>query len=132
MIVVLGGDGTYLSIARLMRERSVPILGVNMGQLGFLTEVRKEETIPVLNEILKSKRLVISERTMLEVKLIRKGKTIHNGLIVNDAVISKGAIARIIELQNWNQWLDQFDSPILIVSTPTDPRRTPGSGWADC
>jgi len=120
-IIVFGGDGTYLSAARLMKERSIPILGVNMGTLGFLTEVRKEEIYDALNTILKQKKIICSERVMLDVSVIRKGKTILNDLVVNDAVISKGAIARIIgiKINVDGEWANTVRADGMIVSTPT-------------
>jgi len=63
LILVIGGDGTYLSIAHLMRQRSIPILGINMGQLGFLTEIKKEESFEVLDYILKCKKYLIFNLT---------------------------------------------------------------------
>lgn len=120
-IVVLGGDGTYLSAARLMKDKSLPILGVNMGTLGFLTEVRKEEVFDTLNKILGGGKLSISERTMLEVSVVRNGKTILKDLVVNDAVVSKGAIARIVGIKiNVNgEWANTVRADGVIVSTPT-------------
>jgi NAD+ kinase len=122
LIVVLGGDGTYLSIARLMKNRSVPVMGVNMGTLGFLTEIKKDEALETLKGILENKKTPkISERVLLEVTLKRDKKTIFQGPVVNDAVISKGAIARIIGME-----ISLGDKPIytvradgIIVSTPT-------------
>lgn len=121
LIVVLGGDGTFLSIARLIRKESIPILGVNLGQLGFLTEFRKEEAISTLDAILHGAPPLISERALLDVTLIRDEKIIHSGPVVNDAVISKGAIARIIgmEVSVNNQWVHTFRADGVIVSTPT-------------
>lgn len=121
LIVVLGGDGTYLSIARLMRERSVPVLGVNMGQLGFLTEVKKSEAASTLDAILQGTKLTVSERTLLAVAVIRQGEQIFEGMVVNDAVISKGAIARIIGLDVHidGVWAHSVRADGLIVSTPT-------------
>jgi NAD+ kinase len=120
-IIVLGGDGTYLSAARLMRERSLPILGINMGTLGFLTEVRKEEVHDVLNRILTTGKFHVSERVMLEVNVIRKGKVILNDLVVNDAVVSKGAIARIIgvKIDVNGEWANTVRADGMIISTPT-------------
>jgi NAD+ kinase len=120
-ILVFGGDGTYLSAARLMKEKSIPILGVNMGTLGFLTEVRKEEIFDSLNEILKGGKVSISERTMLEVSVVRNKKVILKDLVVNDAVVSKGAIARIIgvKIQVDGEWANTVRADGLIVSTPT-------------
>jgi len=120
-IIVLGGDGTYLSIARLMRSRSVPVMGVNLGQLGFLTEVKKEEALPTLERFYKGEKAQISERSLLEVTLIRKGKTVFQGPVVNDAVIAKGAIARIIGIQVRvdGALINTIRADGIIVSTPT-------------
>jgi NAD+ kinase len=121
LIVVLGGDGTYLSIARLMKNRSVPVMGINMGQLGFLTEIKREEALGALQSIFDGVLPVINERALLEVTLIRKNKVIFQGPVVNDAVISKGAIARIIGMQVWvnDQWVHNVRADGLIVSTTT-------------
>ena len=121
LIVVLGGDGTFLSIARLMKNRSVPVLGVNMGQLGFLTEIKREEAIETLSQIIEGIPPLISERSLLEVKLQRKNRVIFQGPVVNDAVISKGAIARIIGMEVWvnDNWVHQVKADGLIVSTTT-------------
>ncbi|MBI2607070.1 MAG: NAD(+)/NADH kinase [Deltaproteobacteria bacterium] len=98
LIVVFGGDGTFISIARLMAERSVPILGVNMGQLGFLTEFKKTEVHGGLEAALAGK-LQTSERMMLECTLRRGDRTIVQIPVVNDVVITKGEIARIFDLE---------------------------------
>jgi NAD+ kinase len=121
LIIVLGGDGTYLSIARLMKKRSVPVMGINMGQLGFLTEIKQSEAFETVNEILDGAPTVMSERALLEVTLQRGGKTIFQGPVVNDAVISKGAIARIIGMEiNINgQKVNFVRADGIIVSTPT-------------
>jgi NAD+ kinase len=121
LIIVLGGDGTYLSAARLMTQKSIPILGVNMGTLGFLTEVRKDEMHDVINRILLTGKLSLSERVMLEAKVIRKGKVIFQDLVVNDAVVSKGAIARIIgvKIDVNGEWANTVRADGMIISTPT-------------
>jgi len=121
LILVLGGDGTFLSIARLMKNRSVPVMGINMGQLGFLTEIKKEEALASLAEILAGKKPLISERALLEVTLCRKNRVIFQGPVVNDAVISKGAIARIIGMQVAvnGQWVHDVRADGIIVATPT-------------
>jgi NAD+ kinase len=121
LIVVLGGDGTYLSIARLMRDRSVPVLGVNMGQLGFLTEVKRSEALQTLSDILGGKPPAISERSLFEVTLARKDRVVFQGPVVNDAVISKGAIARIIgmEVAVNGRWVHSARADGMILSTPT-------------
>ena len=121
LMIVFGGDGTYLSAARLMKEKSIPVLGVNMGTLGFLTEIRKEEVYDAINIILKQKKIQYSERVMLEVSVIRKGKTILKDLVVNDAVVSKGAIARIIgiKINIDGEYANTVRADGMIVSTPT-------------
>lgn len=121
LIVVLGGDGTFLSVARLMKRRSVPVLGVNMGQLGFLTEIKRDEIVQTLTEILRGKRPRTSERALLEVTVRRRRRTIFQGPVVNDAVVSKGAIARIIGIQVAvdGKWANHVRADGIIVSTPT-------------
>jgi NAD+ kinase len=121
LIIVLGGDGTFLSIARQMRTRTVPVLGVNMGQLGFLTEIKQSEALDTLTHILDGKPVPISQRALLEVTLHRKGKVVFQGPVVNDAVVSKGAIARIIGMQILinGQLVNTVRADGIIVSTPT-------------
>lgn len=121
LIAVLGGDGTFLSIARLMRRRSVPVMGINMGQLGFLTEIKRSEAMSSLRDLIDGVPPVISERALLEVTLKRRNKVIFQGPVVNDAVISKGAIARIIGLQVAvnGRWVHNVRADGIIVSTPT-------------
>lgn len=121
LILVLGGDGTFLSIARLMKAKSVPVMGINMGQLGFLTEIKKSEAIQSLAAILAGKPAQVHERALFEVSLKRNGRVVFQGPVVNDAVISKGAIARIIEMQiNVNgKWVQNVRADGIIVSTPT-------------
>jgi NAD+ kinase len=121
LIIVLGGDGTFLSIARLMRNRSIPVMGINMGQLGFLTEIKRDEAIRTLTDMIEGVPPLIHERALLEVTLKRKNKIIFQGPVVNDAVISKGAIARIIGMKVWvnNQWVHNVRADGIIVSTTT-------------
>lgn len=121
LIAVLGGDGTFLSVARLMRTKSIPVVGINMGQLGFLTEIKRSEAIEVLGHIMGGKIPSISERALLEVTLRRRDKVIFQGPVVNDAVVSKGAIARIIGLQIAvnGKWVNHIRADGIIVSTPT-------------
>lgn len=121
LIAVIGGDGTFLSIARLMRKHEVPIIGINMGHLGFLTEFKKEEAEVALRELIKGKSFPMQNRALFEVTVKRKNKTIFQGPVVNDAVISKGAIARIIGLEIGinGKWVHNLRADGIIVSTPT-------------
>jgi NAD+ kinase len=120
-IVVLGGDGTYLSIARLMNRKSVPVMGINMGQLGFLTEFKRSEAHETFSELLVAKKTLISTRALLEVTVTRKNKKIFHGTVVNDAVISKGAIARIlgVEIRVDGCFVNTVRADGMIISTPT-------------
>jgi NAD+ kinase len=104
-----------------MKNRSVPVMGVNMGQLGFLTEIKRTEAIETLGHLMAGKAPLISERALLEVTVTRKKKIVFQGPVVNDAVISKGAIARIIGLQVGvnGKWVHNVRADGIIVSTPT-------------
>lgn len=98
MVIVFGGDGTFLSIARQMIWKSVPILGVNLGKLGFLTEVKVDEVYATLETVLKGK-YVVQERSMLEACVKRGGRELFCLPVLNDVVITKSAIARVIDFQ---------------------------------
>jgi NAD+ kinase len=120
MIVVLGGDGTLLSVARQVWNKNIPILGVNLGGLGFLTEITLDELYPVLEKVLRND-FEINEREVLNAGVIRNGKRIAEFIVLNDAVINKGALARIIDLETTinGEYLSTFRSDGLIISTPT-------------
>ena len=120
LVVVLGGDGTLISVARLMSGKDVPILGVNLGSLGFLTETTVDEMYPRLEKCLEGNPRV-SERMMLEVTVNRCGQVIEKTHVLNDVVINKGALARIVDLETKVNrfFLTTFKADGLIVSTPT-------------
>lgn len=119
LIVVLGGDGTLLSIAR-RTKREVPILGVNMGELGFLTEVTEAEAIETLKRVLDG-RFVTDKRLTLSARLIRRGHTLERVRALNDVVISNGARARIIRFAVAVDALPltSYKADGVIVATPT-------------
>src|SRR5687767_5911758 len=120
LIVVLGGDGTMISAARLTGERETLVLGINYGSLGYLTEFRIEEMFPALEEILAG-NYEVDPRVMLEVEHWRGDKRLDTGRVLNDVVINKAALARIIEIEvSLNQlYVNSFRADGLIVSTPT-------------
>jgi NAD+ kinase len=98
MLVVLGGDGTILRVARELTDSETPILGVNLGGLGFLTSVRADEMTKSVNEILRGD-YQISERQTIQTRLLRAGKLLETHRALNDAVISRGAFSRVVRLQ---------------------------------
>ena len=120
MVVVLGGDGTLISVVRLMGDRQVPILGVNLGSLGFLTEITLDDLCTSLDRCLNGDYRV-SERMMLRATVIRDGVELEDKHVLNDVVINKGVLARIIDLETTvnNDYLTTFKVDGLIISTPT-------------
>jgi NAD+ kinase len=120
LVVVLGGDGTLLAVARELPD-GVPILGVNLGNLGFLTEINRGELYPSLVNVLEG-RFRIERRTLLDVELERAtGEMLSTFRVLNDAVITKSALARIIELtvQVDGHLVARYRSDGVILATPT-------------
>ena len=120
VLLILGGDGTMLNAARLAGERGIPILGVNMGGLGFLTEVHLENLYPSRERVF-ANDFVLDERLMLRTHVHRHGETVAQGAVLNDVVVSKGTLARMIELKIaiQGQFVTNLRGDGLIVSTPT-------------
>ena len=120
MLVVLGGDGTMLAAARLVEGRPIPILGVNAGGLGFLTAVTREEAFTALERVF-SKSFSEEERLMLRARVIRRGEEVMGASALNDAVISKGALSHMVQLEISinGQFVTRLRGDGLIVSTPT-------------
>lgn len=120
MVVVLGGDGTMLNVARLVCERGIPILGVNLGGLGFITEVQMSELYEEMDKVF-SGECLCEERMMLTALIHRHGEKIAEYTVLNDVVINKGALARIIDLETFinKAYVTTFKADGLIVSTPT-------------
>lgn len=120
LMIVLGGDGTMLSVARLLAGTEVPIVGINLGTLGFITEINRTETYDVLSRVLDN-QCKIETRVMLKATVKRSGKNVANYTGLNDVVINKGALARIFDTETLidGQYLNTFRADGLIVSTPT-------------
>src|SRR6266568_37387 len=120
LLLVLGGDGTMLAAARLAAPRRIPILPINMGSLGFLTSFTLEELHPALDDTLEG-RFSLSERVMISVELERAGKVIDTQRVLNDVVINKGALARMIELELAidGDFVCRYRADGLIVASPT-------------
>jgi NAD+ kinase len=119
-LIVLGGDGTLLSAVRDMAGKNVPILGVNLGGLGFLTEITLEELYPVLGQVLEGK-MEIESRMKLKAQVIRGGELIGEYTVLNDAVITKSVLARIINIKSSinGAYVTTYRGDGVIISTPT-------------
>jgi NAD+ kinase len=119
LIVVLGGDGTLLSIARHTRAR-VPILGVNLGELGFLTEVVEDEAMPMLARVIAG-RYGLDRRMTLSARLVRGRQVLGRFRAVNDVVLTNGALARIVQFSVTVDDLPftTYRADGMIVATPT-------------
>jgi NAD+ kinase len=119
-VVVLGGDGTFLSVARLVGNLPVPLLGINVGGMGFLTEVSLRDRYVLLEEIL-ARRYEVEERMRLRATLKRGGETVADITVLNDVVINKAALARIVDLEVSidGRYFTTYRADGLIVSTPT-------------
>lgn len=120
LIVVLGGDGTLISVARKVGDLRTPILGVNLGSLGFLTEITLQEIFPVLEQVVRGD-FTVSSRMMLDAVVRREGREVGRYRVLNDVVINKGALARIIDMEASvdDVYLTTFKADGLIISTPT-------------
>jgi NAD+ kinase len=120
LMLVLGGDGTMIATARMIADQEVPVLGVNYGGLGYLAEFRIEELYSALESILAG-NYRLDKRVMLAVELIRGGVSLTTNRVLNDVVINKSALARIIEIEALfnSQFVNSFRADGLIVSTPT-------------
>ncbi|MCI0404032.1 MAG: NAD(+)/NADH kinase [Acidobacteria bacterium] len=120
LLVVLGGDGTLLATARLLGDREVPILAVNLGSLGFLTDITLEEMLPVLENVLAGQhRLEVRRRLAAEVE--RGGKVVARYQALNDVVLHKSALARILDFDVSidSGFVSRIRADGLIVATPT-------------
>jgi len=120
LIVVLGGDGTLLATARALNRKPVPLLAVNLGGLGFLTVITREEHFATL-ELVLAGNLSTERRVQIEAEIVRADEVIASYLALNDAVLNKGAIARVLDFDVWidNKFISTYKSDGLIVSTPT-------------
>jgi NAD+ kinase len=120
LVIVLGGDGTYLEAVRMTQGLDVPILGVNMGSLGFLTFAPKEQTFKILEDALEG-RLEKRPRAMLEISLVRDGKSIAEYQALNDLVIERGRVSQLINISTYSggHLVNELKADGLVVASPT-------------
>ncbi len=119
LLLAFGGDGTILHLARTVALNNVPVLGINLGSLGFMSELEPEELERLKD--LASWDFSVESRMMLDVTVIRDGRSVYNNIALNDAVISKGSIARVVRLEICTEegFLTRVGGDGVIISTPT-------------
>lgn len=120
IMVCLGGDGTFLKVGRRIYKKNLPVLGINLGNLGFLTEVDRNDIDQAIEQIFKD-NYEIEERMMLEVAICKKGEAPIYDIALNDAVITRRSVSRIIHVKLYvnNIFVDSFPGDGLIISSPT-------------
>lgn len=119
-IVVLGGDGTFLSAIRWIQDTGIPVLGVNLGDFGFLTEASADQLFPIMEDVIND-ACTTEERILLSAQVWRDGEGIACQTVLNDVVVNKEALARIAHIHTYinDDYLTTFKADGLIVSTPT-------------
>lgn len=119
-IMVLGGDGTLIQAARDVAAKSIPLLGVNLGTLGYLTEIEKQNIFPALDKLMKDE-YVIEKRLMLKGEVYKNKKAVLKNRALNDIVISRDGHLRIIDFDIYvnNEYLVSYSADGIIISTPT-------------
>ena len=120
LAIVLGGDGSMLTAARGLAQFKVPLVGVNQGRLGFMTDIAQGAMIETIAGLMEG-RFTTEDRTLLSAEVVRAGKRVFQTLALNDIVVNKGAIGRLIEfmVQIDGQFVYDLRSDGLIVATPT-------------
>lgn len=120
VIICLGGDGTFLKVARKVYLKNIPMLGINLGSLGFLTEVDRNEIEDAVNCLVEGK-FHIEERMMLEAVIRSNGNVIATDVALNDVVITRESVSRIMSIRTYinDTFIDIFPGDGLIVSSPT-------------
>lgn len=120
LVIVFGGDGTFLSVSKQVNEYDIPILGINSGSLGFLTEFTLDELYPIMENIIDDD-YEIEERSMLSASVYKKGKRFGTYTVLNDLVINTGKVSRIIDLAIYAEGnhITTFKADGIIFSTPT-------------
>ncbi len=119
LLIAFGGDGTILHLARTVALNNIPVLGINLGSLGFMSELEPNELHRLRD--LADWNFIVESRMMLDVNVIRDGHSVYNNIAINDAVISKGSIARVVKLSIFTEEgpLTRVGGDGVIVSTPT-------------
>jgi NAD+ kinase len=120
LAIVIGGDGTLLNVARALSSCIVPIIGVNLGRLGFLTDIAPDAMLEEIGRILDGD-YQLERRLLLACEIMRKGRIVHSALAFNDVVITKGELARMIEFETYldGEFVNSMRADGIIVASPT-------------
>ncbi|MDQ5920689.1 MAG: kinase [Pseudomonadota bacterium] len=121
LVIVVGGDGTLLSVARGIVNHDIPVLGINQGKLGFMTDIAVNDMLTVISDIIIHHNYTIESRSMLSAAIIRNQQEVMNSIALNDVVISRGAIGNMIEfdINIDGQFVLSQKADGVIFSTPT-------------
>lgn len=119
-VIVLGGDGTLMRAARNIVDRQIPIIGINLGTLGYLAEIDKESIYPALDSLMEDK-YTVEHRMMLKGRVLHQGQEVGRGIALNDIVISRNGGLHVVSLNNYvnGTYLNSYRSDGVILSTPT-------------
>jgi len=120
LLVVVGGDGTLLDAGRMVADRGIPLVGVNQGRLGFMTDIRPNGIREAMAQV-QTGDVVVEERLMLDASICRGDVCVHSGVAVNDVVIRNQATIRMLEFQTWldDEFISAHRADGLIVASPT-------------
>lgn len=120
LAIAIGGDGTMLHVARHLAEHDVPLIGVNQGRLGFLSDIPANSMLDEISKILDGE-FDIEERFLLHAEIMRKGKIIHDAKAMNDVIVNKGELARLLEFETFEdgEFVNRMRADGVIVATPT-------------
>lgn len=118
--IVIGGDGTMLGAARRLARFCVPLVGINQGRLGFMTDIPRSDMLSCMDDLLDG-RFIPEQRMLLDAEVLRDGKVLTDNLALNDVVADKGAIGRLLELELFidDEFIYKLRADGLIVTTPT-------------
>ncbi|MBY0380242.1 MAG: NAD(+)/NADH kinase [Burkholderiales bacterium] len=121
LIIVIGGDGTLLSVARMVVDSNIPVIGINQGRLGFMTDIASHEMIDFVNNVVVQEHYTVEDRSLIYAEVLRSDNNIYSSVALNDVVISRGAIGNMIEfdISIDSQFVLSQKSDGIIFSTPT-------------
>ncbi len=120
LAIVVGGDGTMLHVARELSQQALPVIGINLGRLGFLTDIPADRMLEDIDRVLDGQHY-LEERMMLAVEIHTGSEIVYQGTGLNDIVISKGEVARLIEFNTYvdDEFVTRTRGDGVVIATPT-------------